>query len=134
MADLITIGQLSTLIEDQYRLLSWFEDHAAEVPAYDAIFSECNHIGVEIAGDPWSITVTHSGWECCHRQAGRTVVLERNHPSPFDFHPGTLLRFVQSVDSASRITDIVVDNWILKFVRAGRLSTSRHRPGYYTFG
>jgi len=49
-------------------------------------------------------------------------------------HPGTLLRFVQSVDSASRITDIVVDNWILKFVRAGRLSTSRHRPGYYTFG
>jgi hypothetical protein len=134
MADLITIGQLSALVEDQYRLLGWFEDNEAQVPVYDGIFTDRNHIGVEIAGEAWSITTTHSGWECCHRQAGRTVLLERGHPSPFDFSPGALLRFVQSQDADTRITDIVVDNWILKFVRAGRLSTSRHRKGYYTFG
>lgn len=134
MADLITITQLSALIEDQYRLLGWLEDHRDQVPAYDAVFAERNQVAVAIAGEPWSITVTRTGLECCHRGAGRTVLLANDHASPFDFHPGTLLRFVQSLDEATRITDIVVDNWILRFVLAGRLSKSRHRPGYYTFG
>lgn len=134
MADLITITQLSALIEDQYRLLGWLEDHRDEVPDYDAVFPERNQIGISIAGEPWSITVTRTGLECCHRDAGRTVLLANDHPSPFDFHPGTLLRFVQSLDEATRITDIVIDNWILRFVLAGRLSKSQHRPGYFTFG
>lgn len=134
MADLISIGQLSALVEDQYRLLGWLEDHEAEVAAFDPIFPEHNQHEAVIGGEPWSITTTRTGWECCHRDAGRTVLLERGHPSPFDFHPGALLRFLLSTDETSRITDIVVDNWILKFVCAGRLATSRHRPGYYTFG
>lgn len=134
MADLITITQLSALIEDQYRLLGWLEDNRASLPAYDTVFPERNQVAVSIAGEPWSITVTRGGLECCHREAGRTVLLANDHPSPFDFHPGALLRFVQSLDEATRITDIVVDNWILRFVLAGRLSKSRHRPGYYTCG
>jgi ACR3 family arsenite transporter len=31
------------------------------------------------------------------------------------------------------LNDMVIDNWILKFVIAGRLAKSRHKPGYYTF-
>lgn len=134
MADLISITQLSALVEDQYRLLGWLEDNAAAVPAYDPVFPERNQVEAAIAGEAWSITVTRTGLECCHRGAGRTVLLERDHPSPFDFRPGDLLRFVQSLDETSRITDVVVDNWILRFVLAGRLAKSRHRPGYYTFG
>jgi hypothetical protein len=134
MADLITIGQLSALIEDQYRLLGWLEDNAETLPPFDTVFPERNQVEVQIGGEPWSITVQRSGWECCHRQAGRTVLLSRDHPSPFDFQPATLLRYVLSIHEDSRLTDVVVDNWILKFVCAGRLSISRHRPGYYTCG
>ncbi len=133
MADLISIGQLSALIEDQYSLLGYLEDHRDELPAYDSIFLDHNQVEVSVAGEAWSITVMRSWWECCHRGAGRTVLLHRDHPSPFDFHPGTLLRYIQSLDQASRITDIVIDNWLLKFVLAGRLAQSRHRKGYYTF-
>lgn len=134
MPDLITIAQLGALIEDQYRLLGWIEDNPEAVPAYDPVFPERNQIVVSIGGEAWTLTVMRDGLECCHRGAGRTVLLERGHPSPFDFRPGALLRFVQSLDEATRITDVVVDNWILRFVLAGRLAQSRHRQGYYTFG
>lgn len=134
MADLVTIRQLSALVEDQFRLLAWIEDNAAAIPAYDAVFAERNIVAAEIGGEPWSITVTRTHRECCHRQAGRTVLLAADHPSPFDFQPLALLRYVQSLDADSRLTDIVIDNWILKFVLAGRLHRSRHREGYYTFG
>lgn len=133
MADLISIVQLSALIEDQYSLLGYLEDRREEIPAFDSIFPERNQVEISVAGEVWSITVLRTSWECCHRQAGRTVLLHGDHPSPFDFHPATLLRYVQSLDQASRINDIVIDNWLLKFVRAGRLTVSRHRPGYYTF-
>lgn len=133
MADLVSIGQLSALIEDQYRLLGWIEDHREGLPAYDPIFPERNQVEADIAGERWSVTATRDGWECCHREAGRTVLLQADHPSPFEFRPGALLRFVLSLDQDSRLTDIVIDNWILKFVLAGRLASSRHRPGYYTF-
>jgi hypothetical protein len=134
MADLVTIGQLSALVEDQFRLLGYLEDNRDQVPAFDPIFPDKNQIEIKVAGEPWSITVTRTGWECCHREAGRTVLLDPEHPSPFDFHPDGLLRFVLSLDQDSRLNDIVIDNWILKFVLAGRLTKSRHRPGYYTFG
>lgn len=134
MPDLITIAQLSALIEDQYRLLGWMEDNPQAVPDYDPVFPERGQVEARVGGEAWSLTATREGLECCHRDAGRTVLLERDHPSPFDFRPGALLRFVQSLDEATRITDVVVDNWILRFVLAGRLAQSRHRPGYYTFG
>ncbi len=134
MADLITIGQLSALVEDQYRLLGWYEDHGSELPAFDPHFPEHNEAEVEIEGEAWRVTVVRSGWEFRHRSACRTVLLHHGHPSPLDFHPLTLLRFVQSLDAACTITDIVVDNWLVKFVRAGRLACSKHKPGYYTFG
>ena len=133
MADLVTIAQLSALIEDQYRLLGYLEDNREQVPAFDPVFPERNEIRFDLAGEPWSLTVTRSCWECCHRDAGRTVLLHSDHPSPFDFHPSTLLRFVLSLDNDSRLNDMVIDNWILKFVIAGRLAKSRHKPGYYTF-
>ncbi len=134
MADLVTIGQLSGLVEDQFRLLSHLEDNPGLVPPYDPIFPERNQVECRIAGEPWSITVTRTCWECCHREAGRTVVLHSDHPSPFDFQPGALLRYVLSLDADSRLNDMVIDNWILKFVIAGRLAKSRHKLGYYTFG
>jgi hypothetical protein len=133
MGDLVTIAQLSALVEDQYRLLGWLEDNGDGIPAYDPVFEERNIVEARIGGEPWSITVQRAGLECCQRDAGRTVLLERDHPSPFDFRPLQLLRFVQSVDADTRITDIVIDNWILKLVRAGRLAPSRHRSGYFTF-
>ena len=133
MADLISIGQLSALIEDQYRLLGYFEEHREQLPAFDPIFPDNNQIEIRLGGEPWSITASRSHWECCHRDAGRTVLLQRDHPSPFDFHPSALLRFVLSLDEGSLLNEIVLDNWLLKFVRAGRLTTSRHRDGYYTF-
>jgi hypothetical protein len=132
MADLVSIGQLSILIEDQYRLLGFFEEHRDQLPAFDPVFPERNQIEVRIGGEPWSITATRTCWECCHRDAGRTVVLRDDHPSPFDFHPRALLRFVLSLDEHSQLNEIILDNWILKFVRAGRLIASRHREGYYT--
>jgi len=61
MADLITITQLSALIEDQYRLLGWLEDNREQIPAYDTVFAERNQIGVTVAGEAWSITVTRTG-------------------------------------------------------------------------
>jgi hypothetical protein len=133
MADLVTIGQLSALVEDQYRLMAFLEDHAEQVPAFDAVFDDRNETTVEIGGDPWSITVGRTRLSCTHRASGRTVLLERDHPSPFDFAPRGLLHFVRSLDGDSRLTDIVVDNWVTRFVIAGRLTRSRHREGYYTF-
>ena len=133
MADLVTITQLSALVEDQFRLLGYLEDNRERVPAYDPVFPERNQIEISIAGEPWSLTVLRTHWECCHRDAGRTVLLHPDHPSPFDFQPAALLRYVLSIDQDSRLNDIVIDNWILKFVRAGRLAASRHKPGYFTF-
>lgn len=133
MADLVTIGQLGALIEDQYRLLAFLEDHPGVVPPFDPIFPERNQIDIEVHGEPWSITVTRSWWECCHRNAGRTVLLRSDHPSPFDFHPNALLRFVRSIDATSQLNEIVIDNWVLALLRRGRLSASRHRDGYFTF-
>jgi hypothetical protein len=133
MADLITISQLSALVEDQYRLLSFLEDHREAVPTFDPVFPDRNEAYLDIDGSAWSVTAVRGGWEFCHRGSGRTVELAEGHPSPFDFRPAALLRFVQSTDADSRLTDIVIDNWILRYVLAGRLSASRHRPGYYTF-
>ncbi len=132
MADLVSIGQLSILMEDQYRLLGYVEEHRDQLPVFDPIFPDRNHSEALIGGEPWSITATRTGWECCHRDAGRTVLLRGDHPSPFDFHPSALLRFVLSLDEGSQLNEIILDNWILKFVRAGRLTVSRHREGYYT--
>jgi hypothetical protein len=134
VGDLISIEHISALVEDQYRLLGFFEDHQDQIPAFDPIAPERNQIEVAIAGERWSITAMRSWWECCHRDAGRTVLIQADQASPFDIHPNALLRFVLSVDEGSRLNEIVIDNWILKFVRAGRLSASRHREGYYTFG
>jgi hypothetical protein len=134
VADLISIGHLSALVEDQYCLLGFFEDHRDQVPTFDAVDPERNQVEVRIGGEPWSITAMRAWWECCHREAGRTVLILPDQPSPFDIHPNALLRFVRSVDEATQLNEIVVDNWILKFVRAGRLTASRHRDGYYTFG
>ncbi len=134
MAELVTIGQLSALIEDQYRLLGWLEDNAAAVPPFDPVFPERNQIEFSLGGEPWSLTVLrHGGYECVHRDQGRLVILRGDHPSPFDFQPSGLLRFVLSLDPASQLNEIIAENWILKCIRAGRLTTSRHRPGYYTF-
>jgi hypothetical protein len=133
VTDLISIGHLSALVEDQYCLLGFFEDHRERLPPYDPIAPERNQIEVELGGATWTITAMRGWWECCHREARRTVVLEADHPSPFDIHPRSLLRFVLSVDERSQLNEIVLDNWILKFVRAGRLTASRHREGYYTF-
>lgn len=133
MADLVTIQQLSALVEDQYRLLAYLEDASDRLPAFDPIFPDRNRIDVEIQGERWSIDVTRNWLECCHRDQGRTVLLKRDHPSPFDFHPTALLRYVQSLDDSSLLNEIVIDNWILGFVRRGRLATSRHRDGYFTF-
>jgi hypothetical protein len=132
MADVVSIAQLSGLIEDQYRLLGFIERHRDLLPVFDPIFPERNQIEVRIDDEPWSITATRATWEFCHRDAGRTVVLRDDHPSPFDFHPSALLRFVLSLDEHSQVNEIVMDNWILKFIRAGRLMASRHRDGYYT--
>ena len=107
MADLVTIGQLSALIEDQYRLLGHLEDHRDQVPAYDPIFPERNQIELSIAGEAWSLTVTRDCWECCHRGSGRTVLLHPDHPSPFDFQPGALLHFVLSPLSGSHFSRLV---------------------------
>ena len=133
MADLVTIQQLSALIEDQYRLLGHLEDHRAELPAFDPVFPERNQVAVSLAGEPWSITVARTGLECCQRDQGRSVLLAHDHPSPFDFQPASLLHYVLSLDQDSRLSDIVIDNWILKLVLAKRLAKSRHREGYYTF-
>lgn len=133
MADLITINQLSSLVEDQCRLLGFLEDHPGLIPPFDPIFPDRNQIEVEIGAESWSITVTRTWWECCHRQAGRTVLLRNDHRSPFDFHPNALLRYVLSLDEHSRLTDIVLDNWLLNLLRRGRLTTSPHQEGYYTF-
>jgi hypothetical protein len=133
VADLISIGHLSALIEDQYCLLGFFEDHREHIPTFDPIDPDRNHAEVDIGAERWSITAMRSWWECCHRGAGRMVLLQADHPSPFDIHPNALLRFVRSVDESSSLNEIVIDNWILKFVRAGRLTASRHREGYYTF-
>ena len=134
MADLVTIGQLSALVQDQFQLLGYIEDNRERIPAYDPIFPDHNQVELALAGEPWSITVTRSYWECCHRNAGRSVLLHSDHPSPFDFQPYALLHYVQSIDQNSRLNDLVIDNWILKFVIAGRLAKSRHKAGYYTFG
>jgi len=134
MADLVTIGQLSALVQDQFQLLGWLEDNADRLPAYDAVFEERNQISATIAGEPWSITVMRTHRECCQRDVGRTVLLAPDHPSPFDFQPAALLHYVLSIEHDSRLTDLVIDNWILKFVLAGRLHKSRHKAGYYTFG
>ncbi len=133
MADLVSIQQLSALVEDQYRLLSWLEDNPGQVPPFDPIFPERNQVEISLGGEPWSISVMRTHWECCHRQAGRTVLLHTDHPSPFDFQPSALLHYVLSLDRDSRLNDMVIDNWILRFVLAGRLAKSRHKPGYYTF-
>lgn len=133
MADLVTIQQLSALVEDQYRLLAYLEESGDVLPSFDPIFPEKNHVEVEIQGERWSIDVTRTWLECCHRDQGRTVLLKPDHPSPFDFHPKALLRYVQSLDGSSQLNEIVVDNWILGFLRRGRLAASRHRDGYFTF-
>jgi hypothetical protein len=133
MADLITIGQLSALIEDQYRLLGFIEDAAEHLPTFDPIDPERNQRQLTVGGEPWSVTAMRSSWEFCHQNERRTVMLHGDHPSPFEFHPSTLLRYVLSLDERSQLTDVVIDNWILKLIRAGRLSSSRHRAGYYAF-
>ncbi len=134
MAELITIAQLSALIEDQYLLLGFLEDAQPRLPAYDPIALERNEIEVAIRGERWSITATRADWEWCHRDAGRTVVLRSDHPSPFDFMPKGLLRYVHSTDETSQLNEVVLDNWLFRLVRAGRLAPSRHRDGYFTFG
>jgi hypothetical protein len=133
MADLITIGQLSALIEDQYRLMGVIEDEGDRLPKFDPICPERNQVELTVSGEPWSVTATRTCWEFCHQDARRTVMLQGDHPSPFEFHPSALLRYVLSLDETSQLTDVVMDNWILKLIRAGRLSVSPHRTGYYTF-
>jgi hypothetical protein len=132
VADLVNISQLSSLISDQYRLMQHFEEHRDQLPAYDAISPEACLREVRINDEPWSVQAMRTGWECCHRGSGRTVVLRPDLPSPFDFHPSTLLRFVLSLDEHSQLNEIVIDNWILKYVRSGRLVASRHQAGYFS--
>jgi hypothetical protein len=132
MSDLVTIDQLSALIGDQYQLMRHVDDHRDQLPAFDAVIPERCQAELQIAGEAWSITAIRTGWECCHRGTRRTVVLRADLPSPFDVHPGTLLRYVLSLDEHSQLNEIIIDNWILKFIRSGRLVASRHQPGYYT--
>lgn len=131
MADMITIGQISALIEDQYLLLGFIEDHGHRLPRFDPVIPENNQVDLDISGEAWSVTATRTGWEFCHRHARRTVLMRPDHPSPLVFHPTALLRYVLSIDEASQLTDLVLDNWILKLTRAGRLATSSHHVGYY---
>ncbi len=132
MAELVNIGQLSSLISDQYRLMQHVEEHRGTLPEFDAIFPERCQAEATIAGERWSITALRTCWECCHRDSGRTVVLRADLPSPFDFHPTTLLRFVRSLDEQSQLNEMIIDNWILKYVLNGRLVASRHQDGYFS--
>jgi len=132
MAEMISIELLNALFADQYQLMGFVEDHPGDLPVFDPVDDDRNQVEVIIAGEPWSITASRTGWEFCHAAAGRTVLLSHGHGSPFDFEPRTLLRYVLSVDASSLLNALVLDNWILKLSRAGRLAPSRHRAGYYT--
>jgi hypothetical protein len=132
VSDLVHIHQRSSLIGDQYQSMQYVDEHRGQLPVYDPVNLEQCRADAIIAGEPWSITATRTAWECCRRASRRTVVLRADLPSPFDFHPSTLLRFVLSLDEQSQLNEIIIDNWILKFIRSGRLIASHHQPGYYT--
>lgn len=131
MSDLITIHHLNRLIADQAAILQ--HPAVAQLPAHDPIFPERNEHEFAIDDERWSVTIERTARVFVHRDSGRSLSVAGDHPSPFAFSAKGLCRYVQSLDDDQRITELVVENWVVAAFRLGRLIATEDHPGYYTF-
>ncbi|MDA3961513.1 MAG: hypothetical protein PF961_12035 [Planctomycetota bacterium] len=131
MSDLITIHHLTALVQDQARLLS--AEPAQDLPSFNPVFPERNEHEFELDDERWSVSVERTSCTYVHRDTGRSVRIQGDHPSPFAFTPRGLHHFVCSLDEDTAITQLVVDNWVVANFRLGRLIAAEDHNGYYTF-
>ena len=131
MSDLITIQHLTGLVQTQARLMAVAEEQA--LPPHDTIFPERNEHALEVDGEPWSATVGPRSITYIQRNTGHSVELASDHPSPFAFTVPGLVHYIRSIDEASRVTEVVVENWVVANFRKGRLVALDDYAGHYTF-
>jgi len=128
----ITPWDLSDLIQHQFQLFGWLDDHPELREAEPALFPEDDHHEMTIAGERWSCSVDRRELAFTQRDTGISVLLHKRQRSPFEFSGRGLLHFLLSRDERSRLNDILVDNWIVKMGSAGKVKPSDYTPDFWS--